>query len=259
LDEQAVASTTKAPGRQTIESGPHKPSFPVTDPELVVPLHPERVEGAAAAEHGANGRPPDDTRIVESEPPARASPKAVSLAAVWSIWHSRPVGVQIVLGILLALLAILVIALVFPALGRRISAVGHPSPTTTRFFLPATEPWPRAIPVINLAAGDTVTITALSGSAHYCPDCPVTPDGQSREHPAHSVSADWNVLAPGLWDHALIGKIGESGAPFNVGSFAAFTAATSGRLYCSINDTRADDVTAWANHSGEWPVTVTAR
>ena len=51
--------------------------------------------------------------------------------------------------------------------------------------------------------------------------------------------------------NSLIGRIGEAGAPFQVGSQLQSTADTDGRLFLGINDV---DV---ANNAGEFTATIT--
>jgi hypothetical protein len=88
---------------------------------------------------------------------------------------------------------------------------------------------------IVLKVGDEVAITA---SGQIFPDSPThrelvaTPDGA----PGHSELLQFNVV-PGIQHGGLIGRVGDGGTPFNVGSKNNFGAAAAGRLFLGINDT----------------------
>ncbi len=98
---------------------------------------------------------------------------------------------------------------------------------------------------IDVSAGQVVALTA-GGVIYITSDDanPNTPDG-------HGDPAPGGFLVPGLTRWSLIGKIGDAGTPFQVGTSASVVAGTSGRLYLSINDDYYLD-----NH-GSWNVTVT--
>jgi len=121
--------------------------------------------------------------------------------------------------------------------------------------VPAAQPWTNT--GINVTAGQAVTITATgkiyAGSLAFDPYD--TPDGQSK------VSTDGytcvggsgmggKFLAPGLPCWSLVGRIGQSGTIFEVGSSKSFTANSSGELYLGVNDNYLGD------NSGSWTANI---
>jgi hypothetical protein len=113
------------------------------------------------------------------------------------------------------------------------------------FDLPASQAWYNT--EINLVTGENVTVTAI-GSVYVGAPGNYQPPGGS---PVGIVNLDTNLfLDPGAPWWSLIGKIGPSGAPFEVGSNTNFTAATGGNLYLSVNDYDFSD------NSGTWTVWV---
>lgn len=118
------------------------------------------------------------------------------------------------------------------------------------FALPVTAPWYDT--GISVSAGNVVMVSA-SGSVYigWLSDASLeyeTPAGC----PGFSTSAPPGpFLAPDLPAWSLIGRIGPSGAPFEIGTGVTFTAPTSGELYLSMNDNYFDD------NYGSWTVEVT--
>ena len=113
--------------------------------------------------------------------------------------------------------------------------------------VPGTEQWTDTD--IDLSIDDTVLIEA-DGAATSTrnPAIPLHgPDG----HP-DPVARQYNVEGLEEANHdSLIGRIGEAGAPFLVGSQLLSKADTEGRLFLGINDI---DV---SNNSGEFTATIT--
>jgi len=100
---------------------------------------------------------------------------------------------------------------------------------------------------IELSVGDTVLIEADGAVAPSTTEPLWGPDGVP-DRPSARV---YNVK--GLEDenhNSLIGRIGEAGAPFQVGSQLLWTVDTEGRLFLGIND---EDV---ANNAGEFTATI---
>ncbi|HTQ12926.1 MAG TPA: hypothetical protein VMH86_03545 [Rhizomicrobium sp.] len=60
-------------------------------------------------------------------------------------------------------------------------------------------------------------------------------------------------LASGLTPWSLVGKIGPSGKPFEIGAGKTIVPSTSGELYLSVNDNNFRD------NSGSWEVSITGR
>ena len=113
--------------------------------------------------------------------------------------------------------------------------------------VPGTEQWTDT--GIDLSIDDTVLIEADGAITPSTPDVPLHgPDGVP-DRPSARV---FNVGGVEEANHAsLIGRIGEAGAPFLVGSELSSTADTEGRLFLGINDR---DV---ANNAGEFTATIT--
>lgn len=100
---------------------------------------------------------------------------------------------------------------------------------------------------IDIAAGDRVTISA-TGTIFHDPTGSTGPTGVAERRDLRQ----YNVLDSE--NHgALIGRIGESGAPFAVGSDFSSAALAPGRLFLGINDRGLD------NNSGAFTATVTVR
>ena len=103
-----------------------------------------------------------------------------------------------------------------------------------------------------MSAAQTVLITAngsVSVTWDNSPNKYQTPDGYPRmstSDPGFHVP----FLAPGLTPWSLVGKIGDNGKPFQVGSKNAITPQSAGELYLSVNDNNFGD------NSGSWNVTV---
>jgi hypothetical protein len=76
------------------------------------------------------------------------------------------------------------------------------------------------------------------------------PDGNGLPAPA-GLTGHGFYLVPGLIRYSLIGKIGEDGSPFQVGSSATAPTVIGGRLFLSINDDNYPD------NSGDWEVVIT--
>lgn len=126
--------------------------------------------------------------------------------------------------------------------------VSCPSTTSGRscVLVPGTKQWTDT--GINLSIGDTVSIEA---------DGAITPDVLNMAlHGPDGVpdrpSVRGNVEGLEEENHnGLIGRIGEVGAPFQVGSQLQFIADTEGRLFLGINDTYV------ADNAGVFTVTIT--
>ena len=114
-------------------------------------------------------------------------------------------------------------------------------------MVPATEQWTDT--GIDLSIDDTVLIEADGEITPKAADVPPHgPDGVP-DRPSARV---YNVEGLEEENHnSLIGRIGEVGAPFPVGSQLQFIVDTEGRLFLGINDT---DV---ANNAGVFTVMVT--
>lgn len=113
--------------------------------------------------------------------------------------------------------------------------------------VPGTEQWTDT--GIDLSIDDSVLIEADGAITPSTPDVPLYgPDGVS-DRPSARV---YNVEGLEEANHAgLIGRIGEAGAPFQVGSQLQSTSDTEGRLFLGINDSGV------GNNAGEFTATIT--
>ena len=113
--------------------------------------------------------------------------------------------------------------------------------------VPGTEQWTDTD--IDLSIDDTVLIEADGAITPSTPDVPLHgPDGV----PDRPSARQFNVEGVEEANHnSLIGRIGEDGAPFQVGSQLQSKADTDGRLFLGINDR---DV---GNNAGEFTATIT--
>ena len=113
--------------------------------------------------------------------------------------------------------------------------------------VPGTEQWTDT--GIDLSIDDRVLIEADGAITPSTPDVPLYgPDGV-WDRPSARV---FNVEGLEEANHAgLIGRIGEAGAPFQVGSQLLSKADTEGRLFLGINDTGV------GNNAGEFTATIT--
>jgi hypothetical protein len=105
---------------------------------------------------------------------------------------------------------------------------------------------------IPVSAGETLTVTA-SGSLNYSTNnlcdgsqCIVTPAGD----PYSSCQQLTGFTAPGLPCWSLIGKIGENGTIFEVGTSYHASATATGTLYLGINDND------YLDNGGSWTAVV---
>jgi hypothetical protein len=109
---------------------------------------------------------------------------------------------------------------------------------------------------LDLAVGSSVSITA-SGTIKIAPEDPgKTPAGDPScigptGRKIDPTSKTW--LTPGLTCWSLVGRIGEDGAPFEVGTSLSFSVETAGRLYLGVNDENG----RFGNNSGSWTVDIT--
>jgi hypothetical protein len=124
----------------------------------------------------------------------------------------------------------------------------------TTIAVQATQPWTDT--GLDLAPGASVSITASGTIKISKPNTPKTPAGDpncigfdgKKKDPAAEY---W--LTPGLTCWSLVGRIGEDGAPFQVGTSLSFTVETGGRFYLGVNDEKGK----FQDNSGSWSVDIT--
>src|SRR5579864_5302375 len=124
----------------------------------------------------------------------------------------------------------------------------------------STAAWQNYQAVANLVTGETVSITA-SGQVYIGnvsagqPNISnnQTPAGDPNTTTAAQTGAAGPFAAPGLVPWSLVGMIGNSGTPFEIGTSASFNVTSTGQyqpgpLYLGINDNYFPD------NSGSWAV-----
>jgi hypothetical protein len=100
---------------------------------------------------------------------------------------------------------------------------------------------------VDVAVGDRVAVTA-SGSIFHDASGSTGPNGVAERRDLRQ----FNVLDSE--NHgALIGRIGETGAPFSVGSDFSSASLAPGRLFLGVNDAGVE------NNSGAFTATITVR
>jgi hypothetical protein len=128
------------------------------------------------------------------------------------------------------------------------------SDTQATITVPGTQPWTDT--GIDLNQGDQVTFTA-SGTIKISPADPgTTPAGSPDCIALNGRQLDKNSenwLTPGLSCWSLVGRTGEDGAPFQIGTSLSFPVETAGRLYFGVND----EIGRFGNNSGSWTVDIT--
>ncbi|MGQ9496008.1 MAG: hypothetical protein ACUVRY_07125 [Thermoanaerobaculaceae bacterium] len=121
---------------------------------------------------------------------------------------------------------------------------GAKEPKTVRITVPCSKTWTETS--VKVRPGQSITVTA-EGQLH-AGDFTLGPEGTTA-HPewaAYSLVPDWPHLA-------LIGKLGEDGEPFLIGTAYSGTVVRGGVLYLGINDLDAE------NNAGTFQVTVEIR
>lgn len=110
---------------------------------------------------------------------------------------------------------------------------------------------------VTAAAGDVFDVRADGQSITWLP--PVFggalsgPDGQSGEcHGEVADQVEYVCAMEGARWGALVGRFGESGDPFVIGSRAAIVAEVSGRLMLAVNDYEG----YWFDNSGGYAVRI---
>ncbi len=96
---------------------------------------------------------------------------------------------------------------------------------------------------------DIVSTGTITWSTSCLSNCNATPNGTPWN--ACLATPGGTFTAPGLPCWSLIGKIGTTGVPFEVGSALKFSAPYSGELYLGVNDNYYPD------NAGSWKSTIT--
>ncbi|MGA2980966.1 MAG: serine/threonine-protein kinase [Terriglobales bacterium] len=117
------------------------------------------------------------------------------------------------------------------------------SEATREIKVPGSQPWTDT--GVDLRAGDTLSISA-SGNVRFSAEIPSV--GPGGDQPKCGTNPRAAYIAPELRCHSLIGRIGLSGAIFEVGVSRRFRASATGRLYLGVNDNFFPD------NSGNWTV-----
>ena len=123
--------------------------------------------------------------------------------------------------------------------------------TATTISLPANVEWDDS--GISITTGQSVTIGA-SGEVYIGDVSAGMPGVSNYQSPAGDANLSTSGLggspfaAPGLVPWSLVGRIGATGTPFEIGTGANITASASGELYLSVNDNNFGD------NSGSWSI-----
>jgi hypothetical protein len=116
------------------------------------------------------------------------------------------------------------------------SMLSVPAISQARLSVPidVTVPWNDT--GISIAAGDDLTISS-SGTFNWGQNCTSNCTASPNGEPWSNCKNDTLTFsAPGLSCWSLVGKIGENGAPFEVGTSITIEGPASGELYLGIND-----------------------
>jgi hypothetical protein len=134
----------------------------------------------------------------------------------------------------------------FDAIDLQPGSAPSPAPSRTETVtVDARRPWTDT--GIDVAVGDRVAISA-TGTIFHDASGSTGPNGVAERRDLRQ----FNVIESE--NHgALIGRIGDSGAPFAVGSDFASASLAPGRLFLGVNDRGVD------NNSGAFTATVTVR
>jgi len=125
-----------------------------------------------------------------------------------------------------------------------ISILNGAGGSTSTFDLPAKIEWDSS-DTVAVVAGEEITIAGLISIGHGHNVSHETPAGDPN------ATAGEDFAAPGLSPWSLVGEIGTSGTPFEIGTGTTFIAPVSGELILSVNDDNFFD------NSGSWKVSVT--
>ena len=127
-----------------------------------------------------------------------------------------------------------------------IAALGIATPAlATQTTIPAKTEWNDS--GVSVALGKKVIISA-SGTVVLCDGCAPSGPAGTPSKTTSEFNGGW--AAPGLVPWSLVGKIGTSGVPFEIGADLTFIAGSSGELYLSVNDNYFPD------NSGSWSATL---
>jgi hypothetical protein len=120
--------------------------------------------------------------------------------------------------------------------------------TTTTITLPGGTEWYDT--GISVTSGDTLGFTASGSVTINLAGKTETPAGDST---VSTMGTAVPFAAPGLTAWSLVGRVGTSGTPFEIGTgtSAPPTAPATGELYLSVNDNYFGD------NSGSWSVSIT--
>lgn len=137
--------------------------------------------------------------------------------------------------------------------------------TTQTISVTSTSPWQNNLDAVDLVAGETVTISApsvINGQPNevYIGDVSAgqpnisnyqPPAGDPNTATSAQQGCCYQFVAPGLVPWSLVGRIGDSGTPFQIGAGTSFVVGSSptfppGPLELSVNDN------LFGDNSGSW-------
>lgn len=123
--------------------------------------------------------------------------------------------------------------------------VPNPASASSRpIEVPSRQEWTPTDVIVE--KGQTVTVKA-TGEVRFSDHDPLTgPDGEGKPCYPNPKIYRWTFPAQDLSCHSLLGRIGEEGTVFEIGSMRRFRADFSGRFYLGVNDNWFPD------NSGSW-------
>jgi|GEM_PF-4558654 len=127
---------------------------------------------------------------------------------------------------------------------------GYTPPSNQQFTLPGASEWDGS--GISVQSGRTITISA-NGQVYIGDVSLGMPSVSNYQTPAGDPNLSTSNLgggtfaAPSLVPWSLVGRVGQNGTPFEIGTGTTIKAPASGQLYLSVNDNNfADDTGSWA-------------
>jgi hypothetical protein len=127
-----------------------------------------------------------------------------------------------------------------------------PEPSTVTKIVPANQPWTAT--GINLKQGELFTVTASGGVAFSVGSPPEDPGGDPHDClTLANGPSGWRArpfLANNLPCFSLVGRVGERGPIFEIGTGKTLKSQSSGQLYLGVNDNYFPD------NSGSWTANI---
>ena len=125
-------------------------------------------------------------------------------------------------------------------------------PSSVSIIVPGNQPWTAT--GVNLKQGELFSVTASGGVAFSAGSPPEGPGGDPQDcMTLANGPSGWRAqafVANNLPCYSLLGRIGEEGAIFEIGTGSTLKSRSSGRLYLGVNDNYFPD------NSGSWKANI---